>query len=1057
MTSLKATAPLPADAAGAAHAADAADAADASAGADGAESLPVPAEGSPPSADADAVATSTDTSTTPSSEHVEAHESSVSLGRSARNTGPGKSAAHLDYLGTPLFYPRSSIEQAIKQSRRVQSVADQVAQEKYEQSKTAYEAQRAAHARVKGATKSFTVPAPRIETFKQQTSAQVDRIISGMVADMSSTRVVRFFGFVVHNLLSRMYHRGIHIREAEIERLRKVAQMAQEKKMSLVFLPCHKSHIDYLVISYVLYRLGFALPHIAAGDNLNMPLVGWLLRHNGAFFIRRQWGDDRLYSAIMKEYMETLLMRGHNIEAFVEGTRSRTGKPLQPKFGVLKIMMDAVWSGRVADAMIVPVSIGYDKVIETPSYADELLGTPKQKESLGQLLNSVNILGFKWGRIDVRFGEPFSLRDYIAHESSRRGFDAGIVARSEADEKVIVLQSLGYRVLGDVNKITVVMPTALVGTALLTLRGRGVGRNELIRKVKWIRKEILSKGGSVAEFGDVPLSVILDRAITVLGDLIGRRTDLLEPVYYPGKRFELSFYRNQVIHLFVAESIVSLAIYATIKAGGPIKAQRVPITPNLVDDVSFLSQLLKTEFVYESGGLGKNLPVTIAKLQQANVLAVGQFEGGESGPVGGKRWVTLSKEERRIGRENFDFYCFLIWPFVETYWLAAVSLYTILPHPGHPAGVPHWVDERLFLKRCQFFGRTLYSEGDISYFEAINKDTLANAVARLKEMGVVQTRKGPFPAMPASPIGAGPAGAPAEGGPAPATQSPDALPGASYAIPPAPAKDSAAGGSWISLKEAWIPKGELPLAELPLQQQQHHSSPQYQQFHHYQQQENEDVSSAAISLDNGSDHYARDNMERQRRGSVGPAAGAATEASRGSDQGSRWGGHMSGFTTFTSQHTGLIEPYGYNSASSSSGSSASREPDPYSEDITPQPSSSGNGNGNGNGKTAGGRMDELADDTDPDTMRLESWYNVQPSGRLWELCEQIGRFRREGKNRRDTNTVAIRVLRLARMASLWHDGKIVVPPQTAAAAAAATAPAADASANAAPRPVSAKL
>jgi glycerol-3-phosphate O-acyltransferase len=171
-------------------------------------------------------------------------------------------------------------------------------------------------------------------------------------------------------------------------KLREAAARAAEQGVSLIFLPCHKSHIDYLVVSYILYSVGIALPHIAAGDNLNLPGIGTLLRYNGAFFIRRQWGDDKLYVSVMKEYIELLMAKGYNIEAFIEGTRSRTGKLLRPKFGILKSCLDAVYSGRVKDAILVPVSIGYDKVIETPSYVDELLGRPKEKESLGQLVNS---------------------------------------------------------------------------------------------------------------------------------------------------------------------------------------------------------------------------------------------------------------------------------------------------------------------------------------------------------------------------------------------------------------------------------------------------------------------------------------------------------------------------------------------------------------------------------------------------------------------------------------------------------------------------------------------
>jgi hypothetical protein len=179
-------------------------------------------------------------------------------------------------------------------------------------------------------------------------------------------------------------------------------------------------------------------------------------------------------------------------------------------------------------------------------------------------------------------------------------------------------------------------------------------------------------------------------------------------------------------------------MYGTIKAGGSIKQQQIMIRPNLINDVSFLSGLLKFEFVYKSLGIEGNLKDTLKYLIDANVVSVGQAENGKG------EFVTLSDEERRVGRETFDFYCFLLWPFVETYWLASVCLYTILPKAGKPEG-PYWVEQRLFLTRCQIFGRTLYYEGDLSYFEAINKETLMNAFFRLKDMGLIIFYNGPKP------------------------------------------------------------------------------------------------------------------------------------------------------------------------------------------------------------------------------------------------------------------------------------------------------------------------
>lgn len=178
---------------------------------------------------------------------------------------------------------------------------------------------------------------------------------------------------------------GIHVSSEEVLRLRSVAAEAAKKKQSIIFLPCHKSHVDYVSLQVICYRLGMALPVVVAGDNLNIPLLGSFLQHTGRFpeklllfpsvlfgsqqtgamWIRRSFGDDSLYITVVQAYIDTLLSNGFNFECFVEGGRSRTGKLLPPKYGILSYIMDTISSGRVDDAIICPVSTQYDKVIET--------------------------------------------------------------------------------------------------------------------------------------------------------------------------------------------------------------------------------------------------------------------------------------------------------------------------------------------------------------------------------------------------------------------------------------------------------------------------------------------------------------------------------------------------------------------------------------------------------------------------------------------------------------------------------------------------------------------
>lgn len=185
-----------------------------------------------------------------------------------------------------------------------------------------------------------------------------------MICKMESKGFIRGAYYLATQLLTRAYHQGVHVSSEEVLRLRAVAEKAAREKQSIIFLPCHRSHVDYVSLQIICYRLGLALPTVVAGDNLNFPGVGQFLQHAGAMWIRRSFGDDQLYITLVQAYIDTLLQNGYNLECFVEGGRSRTGKLLPPKFGILSYMLDSVASGRVKDAIICPVSTQYDKVIE---------------------------------------------------------------------------------------------------------------------------------------------------------------------------------------------------------------------------------------------------------------------------------------------------------------------------------------------------------------------------------------------------------------------------------------------------------------------------------------------------------------------------------------------------------------------------------------------------------------------------------------------------------------------------------------------------------------------
>jgi glycerol-3-phosphate O-acyltransferase len=427
--------------------------------------------------------------------------------------------------------------------------------------------------------------------------------------------------------------------------------------------------------------------------SLSGEITDTALNPSGAMWIRRSFGDDVLYTTLVQSYIDTLLQGGFNFECFIEGGRSRTGKLLPPKFGILSFIMDSILSGRVEDAIICPVSTQYDKVIETEGYVGELLGVPKKKENLADFLSASSVLSLKLGRVDVRFHEPWSLRGFIQDQQSRSaGLPQQIDMNSFNKDPVMkqrLLRTMGYKVLSDINAVSVVMPTALIGTVLLTLRGRGVGKAELVRRVEWLSERVRSKGGRVAHFGNAPTSVVIDRGLDVLGkDLVGLVEGLPEPTYYAVDRFQLSFYRNMTIHLFISEALVSAAMYLRVKQGGGPANQRISYN-ELRTQVLFLSQLFRGEFIYPTEGLAANLDNTLRGLEADRIVDLVRDGEGEITAVG------LAAEERIAGRENYDFYCFLIWPFVESFWLGAVSLMGLTPPLDHNGD--GWLD----VKQCQ--------------------------------------------------------------------------------------------------------------------------------------------------------------------------------------------------------------------------------------------------------------------------------------------------------------------------------------------------------------------
>ena len=210
-------------------------------------------------------------------------------------------------------------------------------------------------------------------------------------------------------LLGRVWNRvydGVKLNHAET--LKQVSEGNE-----VVYVPCHRSHMDYLLLSYIIYHQGYALPHIAAGINLNIPVVGRLLRKGGAFFIRRSFAGNALYTVVFMKYLAAIMARGHSLEYFIEGGRSRTGRLLHPKTGMLSMTVRSYLRDPVRPVVFVPVYFGYERIVEANTYISELSGAPKKKESWLDLLTSLKVLRERFGTVHVNVGEPIRLNDLL--------------------------------------------------------------------------------------------------------------------------------------------------------------------------------------------------------------------------------------------------------------------------------------------------------------------------------------------------------------------------------------------------------------------------------------------------------------------------------------------------------------------------------------------------------------------------------------------------------------------------------------------------------------------
>ncbi|ELL4670417.1 glycerol-3-phosphate 1-O-acyltransferase PlsB [Vibrio fluvialis] len=408
-------------------------------------------------------------------------------------------------------------------------------------------------------------------------------------------------------LWNRIYQ-GLNINNAAT--VRRLAQDGHE----IVYVPCHRSHMDYLLLSYVLYHEGMVPPHIAAGINLNFFPAGPIFRRGGAFFIRRSFKGNKLYSTIFREYLAELFAKGYAVEYFSEGGRSRTGRLLQAKTGMLAMTIQAMLRGLNRPVTLVPVYIGYEHVMEVGTYAKELRGKRKEKENASLVLRTIRKLR-NFGQGYVNFGEPIPLNQFLNEQVPEWTQDIDPMGASKPQWMTPVVNKLATKMMTHINDAAAANAMTLCATALLASRQRALARDNLVKQIdcylQLLRNVPYSSTFTVPQDNAESLvqhAESLDKFVVetdTMGDIISldRNQSIL-----------MTYYRNNIIHLLALPSLIAQML---------IRQQQMPVE-QIQTCVAKVYPFLKQELFlsYDESQLDDVVMHYLAELQRQELVTL---------------------------------------------------------------------------------------------------------------------------------------------------------------------------------------------------------------------------------------------------------------------------------------------------------------------------------------------------------------------------------------------------------------------------------------------------
>ena len=408
-----------------------------------------------------------------------------------------------------------------------------------------------------------------------------------------SRRLIDVMPTVGRLIFQRGFDPQIDYDESQVERVR-----AAMERHPGIFLWSHRSNLDTLVLSAAMQELGLPPAHLFAGINMAFGPMGALMRRAGVIFIRRSTSDDPLYKYVLREYVGYVLEKRFNLSWSIEGTRSRTGKALPPRLGLLSYAADGYLSGRVDDIVLLPVSITFDQLHEISEYADYAKGGTKKPEGFGWLYGFIKAQGARhYGKVYVRFDEPLLL-------SSCLGPVGGVVARDPAARR-LALQKTAFEVAWRINQGMPVTATALVTTVLLAMQGAGLTfgqiRLGLADGMDYLESRSVPRTASArALTGAGAVRATLDALVA--GGVVSFVGEGRDPVWLIGPEHQLAatFYRNSLIHFLLDTALCELAVLrAGESAFDPDEGSAPDPVDAFWDEIARLRDLLKFEFYFK--------------------------------------------------------------------------------------------------------------------------------------------------------------------------------------------------------------------------------------------------------------------------------------------------------------------------------------------------------------------------------------------------------------------------------------------------------------------------